>query len=188
MPCRHSLAVAQGLIMRNELDLSEFDGTRCFHKAWLTDTHNDAARNSARLSLSMFRLPRRMAPSDAAPLETRAEQVQGIVSEARMVAQALAHDPAMLQLLRLTMASIYRQGVGLSTDEIGRVELVRPLAGTTERARQAAGAGSSAGGRGGGGRGVANAPTARGRGRGREARMPNAGQSAKRRRGAGRAA
>lgn len=145
MPCRHSLAVAQGLITRNELDLSKFDVTRFFHKAWCTVTHSDAACKSARLSLSMFRSPRRTAPSDAAPSETRAEQVQGIVSEARVVAQAVADDPVLLQLLRLSLASIYRQGVGLSTDEIGRVELVKPLAGTTERARQAAGAGMSAG-------------------------------------------
>jgi hypothetical protein len=154
----------QGLITRGALDASTFDVTRLFHPAWHDATHKDEARKGARLNLSMFRPPRRAAPSGDAPTETRSEQVQAIVSEARVAAHAVAHDPELLLLLRRSLASIYRQGVGLSTDEFGRVELVRPLAGTTERAQQAAG--------------VANAPTGAGnRGRGRSGRFLSSGES-----------
>ena len=177
--CRHSLAVAQGLIATGVLDLGSFDVRRLFHKVWLKDTHSANACANARLHLSMYRPPRRSAPSGDAPTETRAEQVQAVVSEARVAAQAVAHKPELLQLLRRAIASIYRQGVGLSTAECGTVELVVPLAGTTERARQAAAAGAERGGRG-RGRGtgaVANPPSiSRGGGRGRTTRFPSSGE------------
>jgi hypothetical protein len=193
--CRHSLAVAQGLIATGKLTLGAFDVTRLFHPMWLREQHTAEAYAGARLRLSTFRPTRRREPSGAAPTETRAERVQALVSEARVTAHAVADDPRLTLLLRNALASLYREGSGLSTDEFGRVELVVPLAGTTERARQAAGVGGAehARGRGRGlgrgGRGVMNPRTSSGPGRGRSARYLSSGEAppaAKRSRGGGR--
>ena len=185
LPCRHSLAVAQGLIATAVLDLDTFDVTRLFHDAWLIRTHSVEAYASARLSLSMRRPSRRLAPSGAVPTETRAERVQALVSEARVTAQAAANDPRLTLLLRRTLAAIYREASGLSTDESGRVELVMPLAGTTGRAREAAGVSAARGGGRGRGRGITNPLAASGPGRGRSNRFLSAGEApaAKRKRG-----
>lgn len=159
---------------------------------WLRDQHTVEAYAGARLRLSTYRPTRRLEPSGAAPTETRAERVQALVSEARVTAHAVADDPRLTLLLRNVLASLYREGSGLSTDEFGRVELVVPLAGTTERARQAAGVGGAehARGRGRGrgrGRSIVNPRNTSGPGRGRSARHLSSGEAppaAKRRRGA----
>ena len=82
---------------------------------WLRDQHTVEAYAGARLRLSSFRPPRRLEPSGAVPTETRAERVQALVSEARVTAHAVADDPRLTLLLRNALASLYREGSGLST-------------------------------------------------------------------------